>query len=103
MQMSTESRIFFRLVELFSEHKAYDYNLSSYWNDDRKLVIFIPGRTGEAVIDFECSTNFDIDLRATEDSVNYDTIAVPDKASDDELKETVESVVAFLLNPTEPK
>lgn len=100
MEMSTESRIFFKLVELFGLHKAPDYRISSYWNDDRQLVIIIPGNTAEAVINFECGTNFDIELREEEFAGIAEQITVPFDATDDDLKEIVERVVEYILNTT---
>ena len=100
MEMSTESRTFFKLVELFGEHKAPDYRISSYWNDDRQLVIIIPGNTAEATINFECNTNFDIELREEEYAGVADQITVPFGASDDDLKEIIERVVEYILDTT---
>lgn len=100
MQMSTESRIFFKLVELLNEHKAYDYNLLSYWDEDRQLVIGIQGKEAEATIDFECNTSFEIELRETEHSLCDQSIAVPLDATDDDLKEIIDRVVTYILNRT---
>lgn len=99
MQHSNETRMFFRLVDMFDRLDIGHRELKSWWNEDKEIVMAFIGLPAEATFIFEDNSHFHIELRTHELDMSHIEIAVPSDATEYELEEIVRRVTAFLANP----
>ncbi len=98
MNLSTETRIFTKLLELLQQHKLEDGELKGWW-DEGEFKYGIVGYQPEITVSFDDNSHFDLVFSPNETDGSDYSISVPFDVDDSELISLIEQSVRYIVNP----